>query len=254
VAVYDRVRVYRQTLIDQTYILTADNGIPDWLGEIAVDHGTRQQAGETTDGLRARLRSFPDAVTPGAVKSAVDALLAGVGLGGCALVDLRYDRAFFGTWTQVGGSGGGIIAVGDVANELIFYPTNNTPTVPPLENRDTLTLTGFSAGNNGTFVITGFRLNGMRYINAAGAPGTFGGAAAWTWDKRGPGSPAPQAVLDGHRRAYYGRGYRYGSSLWTLIVILPFGADAGLAAAVSEMLRQITAGGLRIVVERRTSP
>lgn len=247
----DLVRVHRETLVDQRFILTADNGVPDWLGEHASQHGTRQQSGEATDTLRQRLRSFPDAVTPNAVKAAVDAVLAGASLGACTLVELRHARAFAGSYTQVSGVGGAV-AAGDVANEWVFTPTT-PPTVPGIVGRDTVTLAGVNPNNVGSFVITGYKVNGYRYQNPAGVAEVVP-TAAWSWDKRGPGSPAPQAVQDGHRRGYFGRGYRMGAQQYTLVVILPYGSTAGLGASVAELLRQITAGGVKIIVERRLNP
>lgn len=252
VAALDLVRMHRETLVDQRFILTAENGVPDWLGEHASQHGTRQQSGEATDALRARLRSFPDAVTPNAVKAAVDATLAAAGLGECALVELRDARAFLGSYVAVTGTGGSV-AAGDVADEWVFTATA-PPSRPGIVGRDTVTLSGLPhPGNNGTFVITGYKVNGFRYQNAGGAAETAAGCA-WSWDKRVAGSPAPQAVQDGHRRSYLGRGYRCGSGRYALVVILPYPTDAGVAAGVAELLRLITAGGVRIIVERRQSP
>lgn len=250
VAVFDAVRVYRQTLVDQTYILTADNGVPDWLGELAADRGTRQQSGEATDALRQRIRSFPDAVTPPAIASAVNALLTSEGLGACALVELRYDRAYFGTYTAVTGTGG-TVSAGDVAGEWVFTPTTPPP-APGLVGRDTVTISGTSAPNAGTFVITGYKGNGFRYQNPSGAA-EVAPSAPWSWDKRKAGTPV-QPLQDGYAKAFLGRGYRMGSRQWTLVVLLPYGATAGLASSVVEMLRQTTAGGLKIVVQRRLSP
>lgn len=252
VAALDLVRVHRETLVDQRFILTADNGVPDWLGEHASQHGTRQQSGEDADALRQRLRAFPDAVTPDAVAAAVNGVLAAAGLGTCALVDLRDDRAHFGSYVAVTGTGGAV-AAGDAANEWVFTPTS-PPSAPGIVGRDTVTLSSLAhPGNNGTFVITGYKGNGYRYQNASGVAEVAAGAA-WSWDKRVAGSPAPQAAQDGHKRAYLSRGYRCGSDRYVLVVILPYPTDAGVAAGVAELLRLIVAGGVKIIVERRLNP
>ena len=50
------------------------------------------------------------------------------------------------------------------------------------------------------------------------------------------------------------RGYRMGQSRSSFVIILPFGSTSGTELAVQEMLRLKAAGGIKVIVERRTSP
>jgi hypothetical protein len=248
VKVFDKVRTHRETLLDQTYILTADHTTPDWLGELAKDKGTRPQEGEGTDELRQRLRSYVDFVTPDAIAAAVDALLDAAGVAGASTqVDLRTDRAFFGDFTSVGGTGGVIAAAG--AGLWTFTPTVPIAT-PARVNQDSILLASCpSAANDGHHVVTDHVGNGYLYADASGVAESAP-SCTWSWVKR----DIEGEIVDGFNRAFLSRGYRMGDQRWTLIVILPYGTDAGLAASVAEMLRQIKAAGVVIIVERRLNP
>jgi hypothetical protein len=63
-------------------------------------------------------------------------------------------------------------------------------------------------------------------------------------------------TASGFKRAFFSRGYRMGDSTHELaiIVILPYGTSAAVAALVSEVVLNKRAGGFPHVVERRTSP
>jgi hypothetical protein len=250
VKVFDAVRSYREMLVNQCFILDADNGTPDWLGELAKDRGASQQLGESTEQLRQRLRAFPDAVTTAAVKAVVDALLAADGVSGeCTLLDLRPNRGWWGSYTSLTGTGG-VIAAGPGAFQFGF-----TPTSPPkvlVKVGDLLQLSGCpSPGNDGLLVITSIVGNEIRYTFASGSPESAP-ACSWAWVKTKPGPE--HAIRDGHPRFFYGRGYRYGRDRHTLVIMLPYGTDAGLAASVRTMLTNVKAAGVNVIVERRLSP
>lgn len=253
VKVFDRVRTHRETLLDQTYILTADDGIPDWLGELARDRNTRRQESEGTDEFRQRLRSVVDLVTPDAVEAAVNAMLAAAGVAGeCTLLDLRTGRAHAGNYTPLGGVGGEITAH-SVAGQWRFEPSVSppgAPTPPAIEGQDALELIACpTAGNDGVFTILDHYQNAYVYANPSGvaenAPSNN-----WGWLKR----DVDQELVDTFNRGFMSRGYRMGTMRWTLVVMLPFGTSAGLAASVVELLRQVKGAGIKIIVERRQSP
>lgn len=70
-----------------------------WLDARAWERGLRRQAGESDAALAARCRSFRDVVTLPALRAGINAILAVAGLGPCAIVELRKDKAFTGRFT-----------------------------------------------------------------------------------------------------------------------------------------------------------
>jgi hypothetical protein len=78
------VKTYHNTVLgphatDDQYALrysastTITNATSDWLGAHGNERGQRRQTGETTEDYRARIRLFPDAVSPVAIATAVHA-------------------------------------------------------------------------------------------------------------------------------------------------------------------------------------
>jgi hypothetical protein len=79
---------------DQMFITKA---VGFFLDQHAIDRGTRRRNGESDGALAARLRSYEDHVTRGALLSAANNILAGASVTGSAnMVELRIDKAFLG--------------------------------------------------------------------------------------------------------------------------------------------------------------
>lgn len=249
VKVFARVLLQQQEWNSQTRIREADRVGPDWLAEHAHERGTWPQEGESDDVLRARLRSFADAVTPAAIMPAIQGLVDTSGVAGTVeVVELKRHRAWFRTSTSDSGVGG-TFAIDD-AGQLSFAPSTPFAGVP--RTTDQLVLAGAAdAANDGSFDITGLAGAGAEFTNAAAVAGADA-AVSWTVVKR----DADGNVLDGFRDSYLGRGYRLSKSARpaSFVIILPYGSTAGTAAAVEELLRLLKAGGFRAIVERRTSP
>lgn len=250
------VRAFVAELFARTYVLTSPSATsiePDWLDQLARDRGTRRRSGESDPALRERLRNIEDMITRPSLLLAVQAILAADGVVGTAvMVELPRDAAFFGVYTSETGTGGTF--VDPVGTGMVFTPTVPFRVPPyrpfPVQMKNKLVLSGASAGgNNGTFVTTGAVVNGAAYVNAGGVAGADV-VVTWTLQKTDQNG----VVLDGWRRAYFGRGYRLASRNPAIVVILPYGTGAATERSVAAMLRQKAAGGVRVVVERRTIP
>jgi len=243
-------------LVRQTRILDADGPTgttPDWLNQHARDRGTSRRLDETSDSLRFRLRNIPDAVTRPALLAAITQVLADAGVVGApGLVELPRDGAWIGPDTPATGAQGTFASLG--GGDFSFTP--DTPiTFPPFDPvfpniAFKTTFSGATAGgNNGTFVITGIVGNAWKYHNASGVAGADV-AVAWSIQRYDAGGNA-----QGNReRTYCRRGYRSSSRLPTIVVILPFGTTDSTGRIVTEMLRHTKGAGVKLIVERRTSP
>lgn len=245
----------------QTYISGAvgpASGLPDWLNQHAVDVGTRRQNLETDPALRVRIRNAPDAVTPGALISGANAILASASIAGSAvLVELPRDAAGLGTFNSDTGVGGTFTAL--TAPNFLFTPTvpfamrpYRNPGVVRLVQQFAITIAGAAhAANDGTFTAIGLSGNGIVFANGAGVAGVDAGAS-WTTVKR----DRLGNNLDGHGKAFCSRGFRathVGTPL-RFVMILPYGSTAGTESSVREMLRQRKAIGFAVSIERRLSP
>lgn len=236
---------------------------PDWLDQHAVDRGTRRQAGETDAMLRARLRSAPLAVARPDLLSFVAAQVTAAGQDGtkARLVELPRDGAFTGTYTQAAGTGGQFARTGDV---VTFTPTTKFPFPPYSYGRKTSTdaysfasgavvehaivFSGCSsAGNDGTFAVTGLAGDGAKFTNASGIAG---GDAFCSWSV--VRKDAWGASIEGHNRAFLSRGYRLQRPGFMLIAIIPFGCSEALRASIEEALRTKKSAGVIVHVERDT--
>lgn len=242
----------------ETRLLLADGPTadePDWMGQHAADRGTRRQAGESTAALGYRLRNVPDAVIRPALLEAAQAIMAANGDPGApVMIELPRDKAYVGSYASLTGTGGSFAFLGGTA--MAFTPTVPFGVLPhnpvfPSMPRDVVFSGAASAGNNGTFETTGVVGDAAEYANATGAAGADA-SVSWTLRKRGVKHPA--VVLDGWNRSYASRGYRAGSRLPTIIVILPYGTKDATVLGVREMLRQRRAAGVNYVVERREIP
>lgn len=248
----------------------ATSAEPDWLEAHAVDHGTRRQNGETDTSLRYRLRHGPNSIIRQNLLTAIGEVLVGNGVAGDAfMVELPRDQIFVGQIQQYA-SIGGTLAGPDVGGVMTFLPDDPfqfppwKPAVSPSLEVDSantilsgrvrshrLVLTGAAApGNNGNFITTGIVGNAVKYVNPTGAAG-IDAAIAWAIERR----DRRDLVLDVHGHSFVSRGERIGRSRGgTIIVILPYGTDAGTGRAVTEMLRQKKGAGVILYVEIRANP
>lgn len=98
--IIDDARQVIQTWQQMSFLLQA-TGI--WLDQHARDRGTFRQLNESDVALRDRLRNFADAVNVASVLAAANRALANQPItpptGYPAIVELRRDRAFSGTWS-----------------------------------------------------------------------------------------------------------------------------------------------------------
>ncbi len=226
-----------------------------WLNQHGRDRGTFRQLNETDVAMRSRLRSWEDAVTPGALMTVVQAVLDADGVAGTPyMLELPYNGAHNGVFTSSSGVGGTFT---QQATNQKFEPDDGwTDGVPPYQvstrqpgQITKLVFTGAaSAANDGTRTITGLELNKAVFNNATGVE-EADPTVAWTlqrFDLEGN-------LRDGFARAYSQRGYRSARlNPQFIVVILPFGTTAETAASVTEALRLKKAGGFGLIVERRT--
>lgn len=246
-------------LFRQALITTADGATsttPDWLQQHARDRGTSRQAGESNAALAQRLRTIPDALTRKALLDAANAALATAGIAGsAALLELPRDAAFTGSFTALTGTGGTFAQAGTVTR---FTPTVlpwpappfQAATVTPVRTWQLVISGAASAGNNGTRTITGLDGNAAIVTNAGGVAGADP-TVTWKAQRR----DVAGNVTDGFHRTHAKRGWRASSTRPArLIMILPFGTDAGTANSIAEALRLKKAAGVAVTVERRLNP
>jgi len=232
----------------QTRILLAsggEDGGPDFLGQHARDRGTYRQNGESSEDLRARLRSIPkQGITPEGLLGLVNDALATAGIAGsAALVELTApDGAYLGKGGTPAGTGGSFATLSSpTLSGMVFTPSSPLAAPPPVGAQLTI---ASSSGNNGTFAVTGVYGNGVVYTNASGVANASDPAAAWTLKRSD----------SGFSWAYCDRGYRANPVGQMSIIIMPYGTSAELAASILEGVRKSKPAGTRIAVEWRQSP
>lgn len=256
--------LFGQALITQATGPTSTT--PDWLAQHARDRGTSRQAAELDPVLQQRLRVIPDALTRQAILDAANAILAAAGVvGAAAMLELPRDGAWLGAYFPLTGSGGTFAQSGTVSR---FTPTTLPWSVPPYRSPSVaptqtwfLTISGAAApANNGTRMITGMDNSAAVYTNASGVAGADP-SVSWTARRADVNGAASDGFGDiglgplSFARAYAGRGYRMSSSRpLKILVILPFGTDAGTQASIEESLRTKKAAGRVVIVERRLVP
>jgi hypothetical protein len=233
---------------------------PDWLEQHARDRGTHRQNGESDGQLIFRLRNFEDLITRPALLAAAQAMVDAASIvGTVAMVEFPRDLAYFGTFIGFGSDGAFTIErlAGDQCrftpeDGYEGYPRPPFQRAPGIAPVFKLTISTGGGPNDGTFTITGLDGDSILYDNPTGVDDTVAPDSVWSVERYEVGGVAES---DGWARAYFGRGYRMGRTPpQKIIVILPYDASEALAASVREMLRQKAAGGIRIAVERRTSP
>jgi len=243
---FANVSEFCTTYFDQTLIIGATNLPPDFLDLHARDRNSRRQLGELDNTLRDRLRNFPDALTEPALESAAQEIVDAAGIVGTfELVELRLDKAFFQTMTKDTGTGG-TFATGPVS----FVPLTTPGTPRPRVGDDIIVSGAASAGNNGTFSITGVLLDNIQYTNG-GAVAEVDATVTWEFQER----DSANNITDGFQYAYFDRGYRFGNQTAIIIAIIPFTANttirAATASAIAEMLRQKKGAGVLAIIESR---
>lgn len=230
----------------------ADASNPDWLAQHAADRGTARQESEGDPALRDRLRTVADAVTRPALLAAAQSIVIASGVSELVyMVEVRREKAYFQTLAAETGTGG---VFSGTPPDMVFTPTVPFGDVPYRAIAEArtfkLVISGAaSAGNDGTFPVTGISGDGVAFTNASGVAETDG-TASWqighydTLDN----------PLDGFRDAYLGRGDRIGSAALAIILILPYGTTEATRQAVLEMLRQKKGAGVLGIAERRAVP
>lgn len=240
---------------DQALITTSTGPVgaaPDWLAAHARDRDTDRQPSEDDPTLRARLRTIEDAVTRPAVLAAAQAIVDAAGVvGDVAGVELPRDGAFsLDTGPMPSGTGG---TFSDEAGTTIGFEPDVAFTFPPYHpHSEAFTFklvfsSSNSAGNDGTFAITGLLENRALITNASGVAEVDAGVA-WALRKY----DADGNRVDGFRDSYFDRGDRFAD--FAFIVILPYGTDEATADAVADMIRQKKGMGYPFHVERRLNP
>lgn len=255
----------RQALASQADGKTSTT--PDWLGLHAHDHGTDRKENESTISLRDRTRNVESAITRLALLQAAQAILSADGVVGTVnIVELPRDAAYVYPVTgEMSGTGGTFASEG--GGVFSFAPTVKFPIAPYTQSTVAtgepatikiksgrikeyrLVFTGAASGaNNGTVTVTGLKDNAALFVNAGAAQ--VDATVAWKIQR----IDRQDQVVEGWARSFYNRGFRLRINLPTIIVILPFGTGTATRNAVSAMLRQKKAGGVRLAVETRTIP
>lgn len=252
-AVEDQAVIWRS----QANILTAVGAVtdePDWLAQHAHDRDTRRQENETDVALRERLRTFSDALLISVLLTAAQAIVDAEGIvGTVAILELRPNRAFMAKLDSGGLSTGGTF-IGTAPN-MSFVPDAGliklNPKYDSVANHQFIFSGSNSAGNDGTFQITGVLNDGGSYQNGSGVA-EVDATVDWTLQRLNAGGE----VLDAgaKQQSYFSRGYRLGSAVATLVVMLPFGCTEATRLSVIESFRTKKGAGVRVLVECRTSP
>lgn len=267
-------------LTRQVLITLADgptSTTPDWLGQHAIDRGTRRQDGELDGVLRDRIRLGDDGICRPVLLAAVNAMLLGFSISGTAdMVELPRDEIFFGNVSADTGAHG--VFSGPVSGIMTFTPTVKFKMPPYKRPTSTFDVNGESSGpltavngrvrsfqitfsgstsggNNGTFATTGVTGQSVKYANGSGVAGADA-TVLWATKRKNWQS----IVADGFRHSFLSRGERIGRLGSEIIVILPYDGtktDDQLEAArkaVAEMLRTRKGAGVSLRVERREHP
>lgn len=252
-----------QTLIASAAGATSTT--PDWLQQHAIDRGTRRQYGESDAELRARLRFYPDAITPAALLGVAQGIVdaAGVATDAVAMVELRADKAFLVRNVPQDDVGGtfDVPSVGVVSFAPVAAWSGNRP---PWISRNgvafaqtaVLTITGAAdSENDGAHNVTG--MSGDALLYAPGIDGAISGSdglVGWRVDRYAVIDGAHLTAGSGKMDAYASRGFRVGGQRPVIVLILPYGTTAATSAAVEEAIRQRKAAGVIVLIETRESP
>lgn len=252
---FGSVKALLDYLFGQALISTATGATsttPDWLNQHARDRGTARRDGEDDPTLRARLRTFPDALVRAVLLASVNEILVAAGISDeAAMVELPQHGAHSGSYTADASVGGTFTKDGSIVtftpDGAWARPPYRAPAlVPQLTSR--LVFTGSaSAGNDGSYVVSSLDGDGAVFTNAGGVA-EADPTVAWEVQLLDPEGN----VRTGFARAYSQRGYRAAPLRPArIVVILPFGTTAETAEAVREALRTKKAAGIALTIERR---
>lgn len=259
VKTFDGARADIAALFVHTLVGTA-TGV--WLNQHALDRGTDRQESEGDTDLRARILNVEDAITRGYIVDAAQAIIDNADppvTGTVYMVELRQWRAFLGehdTW----GDTGGTFTDGPGTDEVIFTPDNDIdrPHTPysgkpwwPVVYK--LVVSGAaSAGNDGTFTITGVDGDGLLATNASAV---FEADPTLSWAIHKYDSLGNRIDGTANAKTFLNRGHRVSRAALSFALILPYGTSESTRLAVEEMLRLKKAAGVNHVIERReTAP
>ncbi len=252
--VWDQV----DTWLSFTRILDATN---EWLDQHAKDRGTRRQTDETDEALRQRLRVYEDAVTVASLNEVMESLLEADGItADGALLELRRYRAHLLTHAAIIQA----VAAALLSDGETFDVSDGTTT----ETYEFDTGGGVSPGNIAVDISTAVTAEDVSAALVAALTGDFtvetdlydetkiylvpasGNSLALTDSVSEP----TFTVTSGRKDAYLSRGYRIGSRLNTIILILPYGTTDATRDSIIEAARQKKGGGIRVLVEVRGTP
>lgn len=244
----------------QTYITHAEG---KWLRQHAKDRGIYPQEGESEDALRARLQSVDDAVTRPAIIAGVQAILDDHSVtGALAVVDLRRDRGFFGSYA-IRFRSGLTFGTDDETGKLTVLP--DTPFDTPIEvgfarsgsqANPRLYIQNWAsqpALNDTHIEVVALRGDTLVLDNdgVAAEADPVASALLTKWKTGSAGDVKMDDEDPPNKRAYFGRGYRMGSRS-SFIVILPTGTPDGVANSVRGWLATKKAFGIKAQVEVRS--
>jgi hypothetical protein len=249
----------------ETYMAQAGT---EALDEHARDRGTRRQGSETDSALIYRLRYMEDSVTLSALTTKVEDIMTTygvtVGSGYPAFVELRQDRGIYWEHGRVISCESGA----DIADGALIT----------IENNATAELLEVPFDKNGSDPDPAIDItNGMTpsqvsqaaldvlapYEDQLGVQVSRSGADLFIFQKyeAEPITVTTDASIGANQEwgtgAFFGRGYRMtgpGRQGTTLVCMLPYSATEACEKTVREALRMSKAGGVGLVVERRTSP
>lgn len=234
--------------------LSTSHGI--WTDQHALDSGTSRQGGESDAALIARLKVGTTALLRQVLLDVANAILTSAGVAGtAAILELPRDAAHCGNYTAMTGTGGTFAQVGTVSKftpTVLPWPTPpfQVATVTPFRSWQLVISGASSSGNNGTRAVTGLEVDAAVVTNASGVGGAD---PTVTW--KAQRLDVTGNLTDGFARAYCQRGFRVGQARpFGVIMILPFGTDAGTANSIREALRVKKATGFKVTVERRLNP
>lgn len=248
-----------------TYILQSSGF---WLDQHAKDRGTGRRFGETDVALQGRLRNNEDLVTKPALIAQVNSYLASQSLPEtAAIVELRLDRSFF----QVAAAKIEPISPALISDGETFTLDNGTSSKIFEFDKDGSVTAGHQAVNISAAVtvddvvtaimssLSGYAV--APYFFTASLAGPDSRIVAVQYTDSSHAIIASEAVSNstfkvtsGAWRAYFSRGYRMGTRVDEIVIILPYGSTSSDVAAVYEIIRQKKAGGIAVKVESRQNP
>jgi hypothetical protein len=261
-------------LVTQALIATATGATstePDYLGQHGTDRGMFRANGESDTTLRNRLKDVPEMLTIPSIKEAIQTILTAEAVSGTPeIVELRAQRGYMGNEKTYAGSGGLEYAVGGTFASTVsatttrwrFTPTDAwdteyTPikTVQEIRRATLQVLASCTAGNQGAFEILSLEGNDLIFSNPSGVA-EVSATVHWNVDPQDMDGNfrATYNLANGRKSTYLSRGYRMGAQQAAIVIILPYGSTAATAASTEALANDKRAAGVRVYVERRTSP